>query len=332
MAKTQDQTALLIARGLEIDKLKSQKKEMREATRGDRFGVYAYLREDGTPYYVGRMSSDSRAFSKDHAVGIPPDPRRVRMLKGNLSREEANAWEKKYIARYGRKGIDPGGILRQRRSGGEGGDFPRPEVAERLGLDYATYAGLDKRQKQAMTKWLRNNPGKSASDWLSSVSVRGGEYRSEVAKAGAQSRTEAAARRMGLSPEQWNALSRGEKAMVYQRFKIGKRGAELLESKGEVVTDRIVETAKKYGVSVKKWQSLSDAERKLAKERYGNGVRGKALFAPSGSTFSKATLAAAEKYGVDPEWWSKLSAKERMRVSGRYIRGVRGAALLEGLL
>lgn len=80
--------------------------------------VYQYLREDGTPYYVGKGTRD-RAFKKQgHTVPLPIKDR-ISFVKTNLTEDEAHELEIDLIARYGRK--DNGtGILRNRTDGGEG--------------------------------------------------------------------------------------------------------------------------------------------------------------------------------------------------------------------
>tara|TARA_B100001057_G_C22574682_1_gene842584 strand:- start:47 stop:832 length:786 start_codon:yes stop_codon:yes gene_type:complete len=80
--------------------------------------VYAYLREDGRPYYIGK-GYEGRMDQKHDNVGMPPRNRRVK-LKENLIEEEALQYEMELIKKYGRKGLDEGGILRQTSIGGMG--------------------------------------------------------------------------------------------------------------------------------------------------------------------------------------------------------------------
>lgn len=82
----------------------------------NQFYTYAYLREDGTPYYIGK-GKGKRAFKK-HAVLTPPKER-ILFLKRNLTEEEAFKHEIYMIAVFGRKDINTG-ILYNFTDGGEG--------------------------------------------------------------------------------------------------------------------------------------------------------------------------------------------------------------------
>ena len=81
------------------------------------FYTYAWLRTDGTPYYVGK-GRKGRAFRKDRQFH-PKDESRVLILKKDLTEEEAFKHECYMIAVLGRKDLGTG-ILRNRTSGGEG--------------------------------------------------------------------------------------------------------------------------------------------------------------------------------------------------------------------
>lgn len=80
--------------------------------------VYEYLREDNTPYYIGKGCRD-RAFKKQgHTVPLPPK-NRIRFIAENLTEPQAKELEIKLIAKYGRKDLGTG-ILRNLTNGGEG--------------------------------------------------------------------------------------------------------------------------------------------------------------------------------------------------------------------
>ena len=79
--------------------------------------TYAYLREDGTPYYIGK-GKGYRINQKTRTVPLPPKDRRVK-LKTGLTSQEAIDEEVKLIAQYGRKDIGTG-ILRNMTDGGDG--------------------------------------------------------------------------------------------------------------------------------------------------------------------------------------------------------------------
>ena len=84
------------------------------------FYTYAYLRENGTPYYIGK-GRGYRAWDPHTrcAARRPTDPSRIIFLKKNLSEEEAFCHEKYMIAVLGRMDLGTG-ILRNMTDGGEG--------------------------------------------------------------------------------------------------------------------------------------------------------------------------------------------------------------------
>ena len=79
--------------------------------------VYAYLREDGTPYYIGK-GRDDRVYAK-HCINLPEDRTKIIFLEKNLTEVGALALERRYIEWYGRKDLGTG-ILRNLTDGGEG--------------------------------------------------------------------------------------------------------------------------------------------------------------------------------------------------------------------
>lgn len=84
--------------------------------------TYAYLREDGTPYYIGK-GKGRRAYKshiRQNKTNLKPkDNSKIIFLKKNLTEESANKHEVYMISIFGRKDLGTG-ILRNMTNGGDG--------------------------------------------------------------------------------------------------------------------------------------------------------------------------------------------------------------------
>lgn len=89
------------------------------------FYIYLYLRDDGTPYYVGK-GKGRRAWRKGKTEIQPPvDSSRIVIVAHRISEHESFLLERKLISLYGRKDISTG-ILRNSTDGGEGASGRKP--------------------------------------------------------------------------------------------------------------------------------------------------------------------------------------------------------------
>ena len=105
--------------------------------------VYQYLRENMTPYYIGK-GSKGRAYKSRRVIPKPTDKNRIQIVAHKLSESEAFLLEIKLIKHYGRKDLGTG-ILRNMTDGGDG-------VPGRVWTEEAKLS-----VSKAKTEWHKNN-------------------------------------------------------------------------------------------------------------------------------------------------------------------------------
>jgi len=81
--------------------------------------TYAYLREDKTPYYIGKGKGNRAYRRRNKGIKPPKDKSKILILKQNLTEEESFRHEVYMIAVFGRKDLGTG-ILHNKTNGGDG--------------------------------------------------------------------------------------------------------------------------------------------------------------------------------------------------------------------
>lgn len=83
------------------------------------FVVYAYCREDGTFYYIGKGRPRRPYGKREKGIKPPKDRNRILILHQGLDEQTAFIYEEKLILFYGRKDLGTG-LLQNMTNGGEG--------------------------------------------------------------------------------------------------------------------------------------------------------------------------------------------------------------------
>jgi len=141
-----------------------------------RFYTYAYLREDKTPYYIGKGKNNRLYVKHQKGIQLPKDKSKIIFLKQNLTEEEAFKHEKYMISVFGRKDLGTG-ILYNRTDGGEGPCNPSPEIIEKR------VSKLKGRKHSKKTKKKMSDSAKGRKNfWLQGIS-RSEETKQKISEA-----------------------------------------------------------------------------------------------------------------------------------------------------
>ena len=161
------------------------------------FYIYAYIRVDGTPWYVGK-GNDIRAWnhSNKECSRTPKNHSQIVIMESGLTEVGAWALERRYIRWHGRKDTVSAGTLRNHTDGGEGATGPKPWLKGRVYSDVtiekmklaATGRIVTDTAKKAMSMAHKNRPAitettrNKLGDWQRGK-PKSDEHRQSISKA-----------------------------------------------------------------------------------------------------------------------------------------------------
>ena len=217
--------------------------------------VYCYLREDGSPYYVGIASQgqSKRPFQKhSYNAHTPTDQARVRLMRSGLTFDEAKNWEIFYIARFGRKDLETG-ILRNQTDGGEGNLNPSEETRFAIGSARRGVAVSDS------TKALISNASSQQSNKSTAAMIAANAAR----MATIQGRSELSQK---LKVYCSNPVVKKQRSEQMQQRWANKEtavkiGAAIKAAKVEAAAQQAFKT---YGISPEVWKQLTKPQKNYA--------------------------------------------------------------------
>jgi hypothetical protein len=126
--------------------------------------TYAFLREDGTPYYIGKGKGNRIFSTNQRIIKAPKNKNRIIFLKKNITEQEAFKHEIYMIDVFGRKDLGTG-ILRNMTNGGEGvAGYNHTEETKILISDLKKGKKLTEEHKKKVGDSLRGKKKKSLSD------------------------------------------------------------------------------------------------------------------------------------------------------------------------
>jgi hypothetical protein len=166
------------------------------------FYTYAYLREDRTPYYIGKGKGNRCYRNGNRNCSTPVDRTKILILKRNLTEREAFRHEIYMIAVFGRKSNGTG-ILQNLNEGGEGQSgfkFPEESVAKMRLFHNSRPEHLNNNLRD----WVKENPEHQSKAFARLLEINP-DHQSEAGKLGGSVRA---------SQESFKAMSQNNLQLI----------------------------------------------------------------------------------------------------------------------